>query len=106
MMGAGNWIVEGGRAKGRCDVKERMWQWYCRARGKLWDICKRMWAWLDLGEVLAGEAGLGKLAITVILLGVGVALTLAVVYVIGPAIINLANRTGEQIESVPFEWGG
>jgi hypothetical protein len=70
------------------------------------ELGSEVWTRLGFGDVLAGEDGLGKLAITVILLGVGVALTLAVVYIIGPAIINLANRTGEQIESVPMEWGG
>ena len=73
----------------------------CRVRVEAGVVRER----LGLCQALSGEAGLGKLAITVILLGVGVALTLAVVYVIGPAIMNLANRTGESIESVPLDWG-
>jgi Flp pilus assembly protein TadB len=51
------------------------------------------------------QAGLSKLAITVILVAVGVALTLAVVAILGPAIMNLAQGTGDQIESVPLDWG-
>ena len=87
-------------------MRQRIWQWCLRSQGRLREIGAGVSVRLGLGELLTGEAGLGKLAITVILLGVGVALTLAVVYVIGPAIINLASRTGEQIESVPLEWGG
>ena len=51
------------------------------------------------------EAGLSKLAITVILVAVGVGLTLGVVAILGPAIMNLAGQTGSQIESVPMDWG-
>ena len=59
-------------------------------------------------DVLAGEhseAGLSKLAITVILLGVGVALTLAVIAIVAPEILGLAEKTGEQIQNVPMDWG-
>ena len=51
------------------------------------------------------EAGLSKLAITIILVAAGVGLTLAVIAIIGPAIMNLAENTGEQIEGVPTDWG-
>jgi len=49
---------------------------------------------------------MSKLAITVILLAVGVGLTLAVVAIIAPELLGLAERTGEQIRSVPLDdWG-
>ncbi len=51
------------------------------------------------------QAGLSNLATTVILVGVAVALVLAVVAILGPAIMRLAQRTGTQIESVPMDWG-
>lgn len=54
------------------------------------------------GTPFAGQEGLSQLAITVILVAVGVGLTLAVVAILGPAIRNLAQNTGNQIESVPF----
>jgi Flp pilus assembly protein TadB len=66
-----------------------------RVRDTLWPPVER---WND-------QAGLSKLAITVILVAVGVGLTLAVVAILGPAIMNLANQTGGQIESVPMDWG-
>ena len=74
---------------------------YCRVREELRAYGRR----LTVREEMIGEAGLSNLAIAVILLGVGVALVLAVVYVIGPAIIRLANNTGNQIDSVPLDWG-
>jgi hypothetical protein len=52
------------------------------------------------------EVGLSELATTVILVAVGVALVIAVVLVLGPAIMNLVNKTGNNIESVPLDWGG
>lgn len=56
-------------------------------------------------ETVQGEAGISKLAITLILLAVGVALTLAVIAIIAPELLGLAERTGEMIESVPLdEW--
>ena len=54
-------------------------------------------------DVAADEAGLSKLAITLILLAVGVALTLAVVAIIAPELIGLAERTGEDIRNVPLD---
>ena len=51
------------------------------------------------------QAGLSKLAITVILLAVGVALTLAVVAIIAPEILGLAEETGRDIREVPLDWG-
>jgi hypothetical protein len=53
--------------------------------------------------VIEGEDGMSKLAITLILLAVGVALTLAVVAIIAPELLGLAEKTGEMIESVPLE---
>lgn len=50
------------------------------------------------------QAGLSNLATTVILVGVAVALTVAVALILGPRIIALAERTGGQIESVPMDW--
>jgi Flp pilus assembly protein TadB len=67
-----------------------------RVRDALWPAEER---WKE------EQAGLSKLAITVILVAVGVGLTLAVVAILGPAIMNLANQTGGQIESVPMDWG-
>jgi len=52
------------------------------------------------------EVGLSELATTVILVAVGVALVIAVVAILGPAIMNLVNKTGNNIESVPLDWGG
>jgi hypothetical protein len=74
---------------------------YCRAKAGIAGLRER----LSLRETLEGEAGLSKLAITVILVAVGVALTIAVVGILGPRIVNLAQGTGEQIESVPLDWG-
>jgi hypothetical protein len=54
-------------------------------------------------DVAADEAGLSKLAITLILLAVGVALTLAVVAIIAPELIGLAEKTGKQIQEVPLD---
>ncbi len=53
--------------------------------------------------VIEGEDGMSKLAITLILLAVGVALTLAVIAIIAPELLGLAEKTGEMIESVPLE---
>lgn len=64
-------------------------------------ICSSVQAVLD-GE--ASEAGMSKLAITVILLAVGVALTLAVIAIIAPEILGLAEKTGQQIQNVPLNW--
>lgn len=74
---------------------------FCRVRTEVASLRQR----LALGEVLAGEEGLSKLAITVILVAVGVGLTLAVVSILGPKIVSLAERTGTQIDSVPLDWG-
>ena len=49
------------------------------------------------------EAGMSKLAITLILLAVGVALTLAVIAIIAPELLGLAEKTGEMIEGVPLD---
>lgn len=53
--------------------------------------------------VIEDESGMSKLAITLILLAVGVALTLAVIAIIAPELLGLAEKTGEMIESVPLE---
>jgi hypothetical protein len=54
-------------------------------------------------EVLDDESGMSKLAVTVILLAVGVALTLAVIAIIAPELLGLAERTGENIRNVDLE---
>jgi Flp pilus assembly protein TadB len=80
---------------------------YCRVRNGAAALGERVEAalWPPEEEWEEAQAGLSKLAITVILVAVGVALTLAVVAVLGPRIMNLANRTGDQIDSVPMDWG-
>ncbi len=79
----------------------------CRARAVAIAVGDRvrdaLWPTEERWE--AEQTGLSKLAITVILVAVGVGLTLAVVAILGPAIMNLANQTGGQIESVPMDWG-
>jgi hypothetical protein len=50
-----------------------------------------------------GEAGMSKLAITLILLAVGVSLTLAVIAIIAPELLGLAEKVGEDIKSVPLD---
>ena len=76
-------------------MEDRVLYLYLRARNAVKDVL--------MGE--QSEAGLSKLAITVILLAVGVAITLAVVGVIGPKIMDLTNKTGTNIDSVPLDWG-
>ena len=76
-------------------MNDRLMYLYLRARNAVKDVL--------VGE--HSEAGLSKLAITVILLAVGVALTLAVVAIIAPEILGLAEKTGEQIQNVPMDWG-
>jgi hypothetical protein len=67
--------------------------------------CRAQAARCAIGETVQGEAGMSKLAVTLILLAVGVALTLAVIAIIAPEILGLAEKTGEMIESVPLdEW--
>lgn len=82
-------------------MNTRLLYLYYRAKVEVDDFRWR----LSARDVLAGEAGLSNLATTVILVAVGVALVVAVVAILGPRIINLAQRTGEQIESVPLDWG-
>jgi Flp pilus assembly protein TadB len=88
-------------------VNEKMLRLTCRARAAATLVQDRvrdaLWPTQERWE--AEQAGLSKLAITVILVAVGVGLTLAVVAILGPAIMNLANQTGGQIESVPMDWG-
>lgn len=81
-------------------MNEKLLVLYCRGRNALRGV---LWPPQERWE--SAQAGLSKLAITVILVGVGVALTLAVVAILGPAIVNLAEQTGGQIESVPMDWG-
>jgi hypothetical protein len=50
-----------------------------------------------------GESGMSKLAITLILLAVGVSLTLAVIAIIAPELLGLAEKVGEDIKSVPLD---
>lgn len=61
--------------------------------------------WPSEEEWVERQEGLSRLAIEVILVAVGVALAIAVAAILGPRIIDLANRTGTQIESVPLNWG-
>lgn len=81
-----------------------------RLKSKLNDItmylfCRAQAARSAVVEAVQGEAGMSKLAITLILLAVGVALTLAVIAIIAPELIGLAEETGEMIEGVPLdEW--
>jgi Flp pilus assembly protein TadB len=88
-------------------VNEKLLNLTCRARAAAAVVRDRvrdaLWPAEERWE--AEQAGLSKLAITVILVAVGVGLTLAVVAILGPAIMNLANQTGGQIESVPMDWG-
>lgn len=46
-----------------------------------------------------GEAGMGKLAVTVILLASAVGLTLLVIALVNPAILGLAEDTVDKINS-------
>jgi len=82
-------------------MNERLLYLYARARAAACALRRRM----GLRETLAGEAGLSELATTVILVAVGVALVIAVVAILGPAIMELAQKTGSNIESVPLDWG-
>jgi len=82
-------------------MKERLLYGYCRAKVE-WDTLK---ARLDLREALTGEKGLSKLATTVILVAAAVSIAIAVIAILGPRILGLAERTGSQIESVPLDWG-
>jgi hypothetical protein len=88
-------------------VNEKMLKLACRARAAAAVARDRVQdaLWPPKERWEADQAGLSKLAITVILVAVGVGLTLAVVAILGPAIMNLANQTGGQIESVPMDWG-
>ena len=81
-------------------MNEKLLVLCCRARAALHDVL-----WPPEARWEEEQGGLSKLAITVILVGVGVALTLAVVAILGPAIVNLAQQTGAQIEGVPMDWG-
>ena len=81
-------------------MNEKVLYLYLRGRNALRDAL-----WPPEGRWEESQAGLGKLAITVILVAAGVGLTLAVVAILGPRITGLAERTGTQIESVPMDWG-
>lgn len=88
-------------------MNEKMLRLTCRAQAAAAVVRDRvrnaLWPSEERWE--AEQAGLSKLAITVILVAVGVGVTLTVVAILGPAITNLAERTGGQIESVPMDWG-
>ena len=74
-------------------LNDKMTELYCKAQAvKV--------AALGLAQ---GEAGMSKLAITLILLAVGVSLTLAVVAIIAPELLGLAKRVGEDIKGVPLD---
>ncbi len=82
-------------------MNEKLLYLYCRAKVEAEALRRR----LEVRQALTGEAGLSNLATTVILVAVGVGLVVAVVAILGPRILNLAQRTGEQIDSVPLDWG-
>ncbi|HIE39570.1 MAG TPA: hypothetical protein EYP77_10990 [Anaerolineae bacterium] len=82
-------------------MNEKLLYLYCRAKVEAEVLRER----LAVREVLTGEAGLSNLATTVILVAVAVGLVVAVVAILGPKIFDLAERTGEQIDTVPLEWG-
>jgi hypothetical protein len=88
-------------------MNEKLLYVYCHMQGAAAALRRRVVevVWPPEERWEAGQAGLSKLAITVILVAVGVGLTLAVVAILGPAIMNLAQQTGDQIESVPMDWG-
>jgi hypothetical protein len=87
-------------------VKERLLWLYCRWKAEAARPSRREGGMLyEPRSAFAGQAGLSKLAITVILVAVGVSLTLAVVAILGPRIFSLAEQTGDQIDSVPLDWG-
>jgi len=81
-------------------MKEKLLYGYCRAKVE-WDGLKER---LNLHGVLAGEEGLSKLAVTVILVAAAVSIAIAVIAILGPKIVGLAETTGEQIENVPLDW--
>ena len=87
-------------------MNEKLLSVVCRVR--LEAATLRGWVsralWPAPEEWERSQAGLSNLATTVILVGVAVALTVAVALILGPRIIDLANRTGSQIESVPMNW--
>lgn len=77
-------------------MNDKLLYLYCRAQSLLWPPEDR---WVE------GQAGLSKIAVTVILVAVSVGLLLTVVALLAPAIINLARQTAGQIEGVPLDWG-
>ena len=76
-------------------MREKLLYLYCRVRAEA----------QGLRALMAEEAGLSKLATTVILVAAAVGIAIAVIGILGPKIINLAQRTGTQIEGVPLDWG-
>jgi hypothetical protein len=79
-----------------------------KLKSKLSDVavylfCRAQAARNAVVGTVEGEAGMSKLAITLILLAVGVALTLAVIAIVAPELLGLAEKTGDMIESVPLE---
>jgi len=88
-------------------MDERLLYLYCRARAGASALRERvaeaLWPPEERWE--EGQAGLSELATTVILVAVGVALVVAVIAILGPRIVELAQGTGENIDSVPLEWG-
>lgn len=76
-------------------MNDKLLYLYCRVQSLLWPPEDR-WE---------SQAGLSKIAVTVILVAVSVGLLLTVVAILAPAIINLARQTAGQIEGVPLDWG-
>jgi hypothetical protein len=83
-------------------MNEKTLMAHCRIRNSVEALKERV---IEAAPRVSDEVGLSKLAITIILVAAGVGLTLAVIAILGPAIMNLANQTGGQIESVPLDWG-
>ena len=80
-------------------MSERLLYLYCRVRAEVVGLGERIRA------LTTEEAGLSKIATTVILVAAAVGIALAVIGILGPKIIGLARRAGKGIDSVPLEWG-
>lgn len=82
-------------------MNEKLLYLYCRAKVEAEALRER----LALRQVVSGEEGLSQIATTVILVAVAVSIVIAVVAILGPKILGLAQRTGESIDNVPLDWG-
>ncbi|HHH40490.1 MAG TPA: hypothetical protein ENK56_00615 [Chloroflexi bacterium] len=82
-------------------MNEKLLYLYCRAKVEAEALRER----LALRQGVSGEEGLSQIATTVILVAVAVSIVIAVVAILGPKILGLAQRTGESIDNVPLDWG-